>query len=373
MSLPPLDKITGALLVATWASSLLYMAELVEAAYYFRHCENDDWKLKVLVAVSFTIDTISVLCEYISVYLYTIIHAGDPVYLTKQNWAMLLNIFFNVAIAILVQSFLVSRYWRLTHNIAFTVFLFVLVAGAFGTGFSSGITILLFPALKDRRKVVVSGTVAMIAHISADLLIAAALIREFLRMKSSFRHTQSRVLNRLVVMSLQTGSATAAIDVATVTTLLIDDETNIPAGIMYCIGRFYMLSMLLNLNIRTSARPDSTEGISSGLQTPGRPTSLAFAYDGTENLSGIRALPTSTPPPSSRSPAYCRSSYRYSPHSARANRQPEGPRLVGDIQKRYNENQRDMLELTFKSASGDDSFPEEIEIMSRKQSELVVP
>ncbi|KAJ6507071.1 hypothetical protein C8R45DRAFT_1069902 [Mycena sanguinolenta] len=356
MSLPPLDKITGALLVGTWASSLLYMAELVEAAYYFRHCENDDWKLKVLVAVSFTIDTISVLCEYISVYLSTIIHAGDPVYLTKQNWAMLLNIFFNAAIAILVQSFLLSRYWRLTHNITFSVILFVLVAGAFGTGFSSGMIILLFPALKDRRKVVVSGTAAMIAHISADLLIAAALIQEFLRMRSSFRHTQSRmngVLNSLVVLSLQTGSATAAIDVATMTTLLIDDETNIPAGIMYCIGRFYMLSMLLNLNFRTSARPDSTEGISSGLRTTGRPTSLAFAHDGTENLSRIYIRRTALVQIDNRRDQALSATFENGLHLD-------------------NDNQRDMPELIFKSASGDDSFPEEIETMSREQPELVV-
>ncbi|KAJ7812067.1 hypothetical protein B0H14DRAFT_1461819, partial [Mycena olivaceomarginata] len=206
------------------------------------------------------------------------------------------------------------------------------------------------------KKVVVSGIAALITHISADLLIAAALIREFRRMKSSFRHTQSRmnrVLNRLVVRALQTGSATATIEVATVIMLLIDDETNIPAGIMYCIGRFYMLSMLLNLNIRTSARPDSTEGISSGLQTPGEPTSVAFAHGGTETLSSIHFRRTALVQIDNRRDHALSGAFKSGIHLD-------------------NGNQRDMPELTFKSASGDDSFPEEIEMMSRKQSELVV-
>ena len=69
-----------------WAQ-FLYMAELTQARYYFRHFKHDDWKLKVcpidanpfapepslpqqtLVLVAFLIDTASTVGDYACVYL----------------------------------------------------------------------------------------------------------------------------------------------------------------------------------------------------------------------------------------------------------------------------------------------------------------
>ncbi|KAJ7829627.1 hypothetical protein B0H13DRAFT_2372447 [Mycena leptocephala] len=68
-SLPPLDSITGAPLVGTWASSLLYTAEMLQAVYYFRDLKKDNWKLKMIVTVAFVIATVSALGNYAAVYL----------------------------------------------------------------------------------------------------------------------------------------------------------------------------------------------------------------------------------------------------------------------------------------------------------------
>ncbi|KAJ6481949.1 hypothetical protein C8R45DRAFT_315534 [Mycena sanguinolenta] len=191
-----LDAITGALLIGTWASSLLYMAELLQAVYYFRSFKKDSWKLKSYVALVFTIDTISAIGDYACVYLYTITHAGDFVYLTKQNWAVPLYIISTNSVAILVQIFLVFRYWCFTKNTIIVCFMSILIVASFGGGFSSGLIIILFPAFKDRNKVRISGTVFIIAQVSADLVIAGALVRELRRAKSLFkgerrqRHTE---------------------------------------------------------------------------------------------------------------------------------------------------------------------------------------
>ncbi|KAF7344626.1 hypothetical protein MSAN_01944900 [Mycena sanguinolenta] len=211
-ALSRLDAITGALLIGTWASSLLYMAELLQAVKYFRNSKKDDWKLKSYVAVAFAIDTISAVGDYACVYLYTITHAGDPVYLTKQNWGVPLYIISTSCVAILVQSFLAFRYWRFTHNTIVVCFLFILILAAFGGGLWSGLTIVLFPAFKDRNKVRISGTVWIVTQVSADLIIAVAFVREFLMAKSLFKDQQRRinnVLNRLVSHTIQTGTATA--------------------------------------------------------------------------------------------------------------------------------------------------------------------
>ncbi|KAF7349048.1 hypothetical protein MVEN_01426500 [Mycena venus] len=284
-SLPRLDSITGALLVGTWVSSLLYTAEMLQAVYYFRNFKKDDWKVKTFVAVAFVIDTISALGDYAAVYLYTITHAADPVYLSKQNWAVPLYIISTSCVAILVQSFLAFRCWRFTKNPILVVLLTILILAAFGGGFASGLVIVLFPALKDRMKVRVSGQVWIFTQVAADLIIAGALVYEFRKVKSKFlggRRQIHNTLHRLVVLTLQTGLATAVIAVVALIIFLANDETNIPVGIMYSLGRVYVLSMLLNLNIRVSG----SQGLSQG--TSQAPTSVAFAQGtGTSNTDGL--------------------------------------------------------------------------------------
>ncbi|KAJ7786832.1 hypothetical protein B0H14DRAFT_3506300 [Mycena olivaceomarginata] len=77
------------------------------------HFKYDDWKLKTLVSVAILVDTVSVLGDYACVYLYTITHAGDPVYLADQHWPIPLHIITTDVIAVMVQSFLIARYWWL--------------------------------------------------------------------------------------------------------------------------------------------------------------------------------------------------------------------------------------------------------------------
>ncbi|KAJ6481960.1 hypothetical protein C8R45DRAFT_315739 [Mycena sanguinolenta] len=290
-TIPRLDANTGALLIGTWASSLLYMAELLQAVYYFRSFKKDSWKLKSYVALVFTIDTISAIGDYVCVYLYTITHAGDFVYVTKQNWAVPLYIISTNSVAILVQSFLVFRYWCFTKNTIIVCFMSILILASFGGGLSTGLKTALFPAFKDRNKLRIPGTVFIIAQVSADLVIAGALVRELMRAKSLFKGERrvNNMLNSLVSRTIRTGTATAAVAMLAIVLFLIDDQTNIPIGIMFILGRVYVLSMLINLNVRGSGR--SKNSTFRGSQQGG----LAFTHSTTYNISSAQFCHTSEP------------------------------------------------------------------------------
>ncbi|KAJ6481972.1 hypothetical protein C8R45DRAFT_315947 [Mycena sanguinolenta] len=289
-AIPRLDAITGALLIGTWASSLLYMAELLQAVYYFRSFK-DSWKLKSYVALVFTIDTISAIGDYACVYLYTITHADDFVYVTKQNWAVPLYMFCTNFVSFLVQSFLVFRYWCFTKNTIIVCFMSILILTSFGGGLSTGLTTALFPAFKDRNKIQIPGSVFVIAQVSADLVIAGALVRELIRAKSLIKGKRrvNNMLNSLVSRTIRTGTATAAVAMLALVVFLIDDQTNISVGIIYSLGRVYVLSMLINLNVRGSGR--SKNSTFSGGQQGG----LAFAHSTTYNISSAQFCHTSEP------------------------------------------------------------------------------
>ncbi|KAF7359003.1 hypothetical protein MSAN_01241000 [Mycena sanguinolenta] len=234
-TLPRLDAITGAPLIGTWASSLLYMAELHQAIYYFRSFRKENWKLRSYVTAAFTIDTISAVADYACVYLPV------PLYVIST-----------ACVAFLVQSFLAWLHWRFAKNIIIVCFLAILILAAFIAGFSTGLIIILFPAFTDRNKIRLCGTVWIVTQVSADLIIAGALVGELLKAKPLFKGQRrvNNMLNHLVLHTIRTGAATALIAVLSLTTFLIDDETNVSVGILYPLGRVYVLSMLINLNTR---------------------------------------------------------------------------------------------------------------------------
>ncbi|KAJ6478694.1 hypothetical protein DFH09DRAFT_1215263 [Mycena vulgaris] len=258
-SLPELDTTTGILLIATWANSFLYLAELIQARYYFRHFKHDDWKLKALVSVALLLDTVSAVTDYACVYLYTITHAGDPGYLADQHWPIPLFLFTTAVIAILVQSFLVVRYWSFTRNIPVTLLNSFLSIVALGGAFASAVTLAKFPAFKEREKVKIPAMIWLVTEAVADLSIAAALLWELRKVRPAVVDKRS-VLDRLVALTIRTGTATATLAVATFIGYLVKEESTISTGIAYTLGRVYVLSMLANLNIRGSGKSASTAG-----------------------------------------------------------------------------------------------------------------
>ncbi|KAJ7680182.1 hypothetical protein B0H14DRAFT_3177449 [Mycena olivaceomarginata] len=278
-----MDAITGAILIGTWASSLLYTAELYQAVYYYRHFKNDDWRLKTLVWVTVSIDTVGLLNDY----------ACDTAYLAKENWTIPTYAFTTSAVAVGAQSYLVTRYWKFTHKHVITLFLSLLILAGLGGSFTCGVMVSLDSAVKDRVKLKIAAILWLGTEAAADLAIAAALLWEFLRTRPTSAETRNLV-NRLATLTLQTGTATAALAVAALIGYLLSQESNIGIGFAWCLGRTYMLTMLSNLNIRRSTRV-WTPSTSKAATSTTRSTSVVFAQPGTEmdaNLSGHYASRT---------------------------------------------------------------------------------
>ncbi|KAJ6531462.1 hypothetical protein DFH09DRAFT_1183070 [Mycena vulgaris] len=244
-SLPDLNTTTGYNLLGAPSFLFLYMAELIQARYYFRHFKHDDWKLKTLVSVAFLLDTVSTVGNYACTYLVSAHILRDPGYLADQHWPIPLSLLTTAVTAVLVQSFLVVRYWGLTRNIFVTLLIFFLSIVAFGGAFASG-----------REKVKIPGMIWLVTEAVVDLSIAAALLWELRKVRPALADKRS-VLDRLVALTIRTGTATATLAVATVIAYLVKEESTISTGIAFTLGRVYVLSMLANLNIRWSGKSAS--------------------------------------------------------------------------------------------------------------------
>ncbi|KAJ7926884.1 hypothetical protein B0H13DRAFT_1972109 [Mycena leptocephala] len=235
MSLPALDTVTGCLLIGTWASSVLYTFEIIQSLYYFRHFEQDDWKFKTLVTVALLVDTLS--------SSYTITHAGDPEYLDNIHWPIPLYGFTTGVLAVLVQAFLVVRYWRFTHNtlIAFSLSFAIIIS--FGSVFTCSLMLTLYTSLGDRPKFKIPAALWLVTEVAVNAGIASVLLWEFRKAKGILTETRS-VLDRLTTVTIESGAAAATLAGTALISYYIKPESNVYMGFLYPLGRVYVITLV---------------------------------------------------------------------------------------------------------------------------------
>ncbi|KAF8193070.1 hypothetical protein K438DRAFT_2017725 [Mycena galopus ATCC 62051] len=267
MSLPTFDAVNGSFLIGTWARCLLYTFEITQSLYYFRNFEQDDWKHKTLVTLALLVDTLSIVADYICVYLSTVTHAGDLEYLYNGHWPTPLYGFTTGFVAALVQAFLVFRYWRFTKHTLISLFLSFAMLVSFGSVFTCNLMVILYPSLADRQKIKIPVALWLVTGLVVDIGIASVLLWEFRKARGILIETRS-VLDRLTAVTIQSGAAAATLAGGALIAYFINPETNIPAGILCLLGRVYVITLLSNLNIRKSTKSFSTTGTPSGPGTP---------------------------------------------------------------------------------------------------------
>ncbi|KAJ6450248.1 hypothetical protein C8R45DRAFT_1128024 [Mycena sanguinolenta] len=316
MSLPPLDTLTGCLLVGTWASSLLYMFEISQIWYYFQKFRQDDWKLKTLVTTALVVDTLGMVGDSICVYLYTITHAGncqnglpplmaqrmlagDAEYLFSMHWPLPLYVLDTGVLAVMVQAFLVFRYWftsspsvisadRVIPKVSPVQFSGVLTGSLMAT---------LYTSLADRTKFKIPIALWLVTELAVNAGIASVLLWEFRNAQGILTETR-RTLDRLTAITIQSGAAAATIAGAALIAYYIKPESNVAVGVSYPLGRVYVITLLSNLNIRKSTKSfATTTGTSSGPGPTGGerepPTFTSWATDDSCGIHVHRAVDTS--------------------------------------------------------------------------------
>ncbi|KAJ7488432.1 hypothetical protein FB451DRAFT_1227278 [Mycena latifolia] len=280
-----LDIVIGALLVGTWVGSLLYTVQIHQVVYYFGHFKNDNWMLKTLVIFAGIFDATGMIANYAGVYLYAVTHWGDELYLSKQYWPVPLFTICTCIVSSVVQTFLIVRYWLLTKNWFVSGILMLFMLAALAAGLTSGITLAIFTAFKDRAKVKVSATIWFVSEATVDVLIAAALLFKLRKVKTSFKETES-LLNRLTIQTIQTGAGGATLALATLIAYLLNNESNAEIGIAICLGRVNMLTLLFNLNVR-KVRRGGSRTTSSGGNLSTRDERITAARSEAEEYGGI--------------------------------------------------------------------------------------
>ncbi|KAF9222065.1 hypothetical protein BS17DRAFT_784363 [Gyrodon lividus] len=252
-----LDNTFGAFLIGVVISATLYGVTCVQTWYYYGHYPSDPWYIKLLVAVVLASDTCHQALITHSLYIYLIKDFGIFQDLVDLVWSLVIEVLFNGFTALMVQSFLAMRVYRLSNkSLLATGSVMLLVIGEFVLVLvyvAKAIHIQTFAALTELEAL--SKAINGVA-VAGDVLIAVLLCSLLQRSRTGFRRSDT-MINKLILFSINTGLLTSVCAIASLVSISVWPDTFIYIAFYFSLGRLYCNSLLATLNARKGIRNDS--------------------------------------------------------------------------------------------------------------------
>ncbi|EIW80838.1 hypothetical protein CONPUDRAFT_73858 [Coniophora puteana RWD-64-598 SS2] len=232
--------------------SLVYLS--METWFYFTNYAKDGWPMKLLV--------VAVLCSD-TVHQALITHTADKacvviLLITEKKFV---EVLFNGLTALMVQSFLAWRIWKLSNGCIWrTGSVMVLVVGEFvcvAIYVAKAINFETFAQLMALKSL--SMTVNAVAA-AGDILITACLCHLLHGVRASFLRSEN-LINKLIIFTINTGLLTSFCAIASLLSIAAAPDTFIYIAFYFCLGRLYCNSLLATLNVRRFRRENAWEDI----------------------------------------------------------------------------------------------------------------
>ncbi|KAJ7132258.1 hypothetical protein C8R44DRAFT_871237 [Mycena epipterygia] len=264
-----LDRTLGVGFIGVVVAAGLHGVSCVQAWWYYTH-QNDRWPLKLLVGAVMLFDTVHQALISHTVYTYLITNYNNAAELTQIVWSLLVEVLFNGLTALLVQSFLTVRLWRLSNgNVWLTSIASILVLAEFGCVLayvSMSLRLQTFAELEELKYL--SITVNALAAVG-DAFIAAMLCLLLNSSRTGFPRSDT-MIKKLVRFAISTGLFTTLCAIASLTSIMAAGQTFIYILFFFCMGRLYANSLLATLNAR-----DMIRGAADGVHTTSENLSLS--------------------------------------------------------------------------------------------------
>ncbi|KAF7378040.1 hypothetical protein MSAN_00227900 [Mycena sanguinolenta] len=254
-----LDASFGTILIGTWAQSLVVGVSFAQAAHYFSNFPNDSWSRKALVIAASLFTLVALVGAYADAYVPLVILWGNPAAFKTETWGVPVYTIFNSLVGTICNSYLITRFYSLSKNIYVAAILYGIVLAALVLAF---ISTLLYPGLENITKAERLALIWAIFSATSDISIALALVVTLSRMKTTVKTTK-RVIHRVMITAIQSGCTTSVVAFAGMMAIIFNGHSNIPTAFFLLLGSLYLLTLLLDFNMRQRGRSGSRNWSSS--------------------------------------------------------------------------------------------------------------
>ncbi|KAH9851735.1 hypothetical protein C2E23DRAFT_828947 [Lenzites betulinus] len=247
----------GVMLLSTIIVAALYGITVLQTIYYYGRFPKDSWVLKTTVAVVWLLDTATIVLDSHAVYYYLIDNFNNPGAMATEVWSAQVEVLVTYTVVVIVQLFFVHRIFQLRPYAWYIPLAMGVVALA-----SYGLVVVIVarvfktPAWQDTDTVsindplIANWALGMVVDIAITVVLCWYLSAE----KVYVRHKTHRLINKIIVFSINRGAIAAVVQIFTFLTKLIVPQNLVWLAFHNALSKVYANSMLATLNSRTALR-----------------------------------------------------------------------------------------------------------------------
>ncbi|KAI0360859.1 hypothetical protein OH77DRAFT_1517261 [Trametes cingulata] len=262
----------GAMLISTIVVSALYGITSLQTLYYYEMFPNDSRTMKAAVLAIWVLDTVTIALDSHAVYYYLISNYNNPAVLAQQVWSLPVEVLITYTVVLIVQMFFLLRIYQLRRYAWYIpAILGVVAIAAYGIVIAVVVEIFKASSKSDANTTVVNDpltanwALGMVVDIGITLILCWYLWSE----KSYVRQNTHRVINRIIVFSVNRGAIAAVVQILTLLLRFVAPQNFAWLAFHNALSKVYANSMLATLNSRIALRGMMTDGqLDNTLLTP---------------------------------------------------------------------------------------------------------
>jgi hypothetical protein len=248
MVLFPAEIAQGPMFIGVVLNICLYGIMITQTFLYFTNFYNDKLWMKCFVVLLFVADTVNSVFDIIYLYNTLIVHFDDLSALGSANWVFATDPALTGLIAMLVQLFFAWRVKILTgNNWIVTTIVTLAISGGLG-GLATAVAVGIIPQFINFQKFRVVVIIWLAAECVSDFIITTSLVWHLRKHKTGFKETDTLV-NRLIIMTVQTGMVTSLCAIVDLI-LYLCDPTGLHLLFNMPLSKLYTNSLMSSLNTR---------------------------------------------------------------------------------------------------------------------------
>ncbi|KAI0632300.1 hypothetical protein C8Q77DRAFT_1158940 [Trametes polyzona] len=247
MGMPGFGESFGVMLLSTIIAAALYGITTLQTIFYYDRFPKDSWLLKTSVAAVWVLDTVTIVLDSHAIYYYLIVNYNNPPALLVQVWSAQVEILVTYTVVAIVQFFFIFRIYQLrpymwyiplvlgTIALASYAIVVVIVARVFE---DSAWDHVQSPAIND--PLIANWVLGMVVDFSITAVLCWYLWAE----KVYVRRKTHRLLNRIIIFSINRGAIAAVVQVLTFLTKLISAQNLVWLAFHNALSKVYANAML---------------------------------------------------------------------------------------------------------------------------------
>jgi len=252
------DLFFGPMLIGVLLNTLLYGALITQMLAYYQRFTNDSPYTRYLILYLFVVETANLVIECGIIYEPLIIRNGTTAAFTVAPKLLPGDSIIISIVSAPIQLFAAWRISVITGSFILPGIIAFLSIGSFAAGINMSVRVFLTPEFKDFGSFVPVATVWLSLSAVCDVVIAVGMSYALYMRKTGFSTVDGQI-NRIIRLTLETGSLTAIAALADVTFFLVFPHTSMNFIVDFPLSALYTCSALAMLNSRGREKSAESE------------------------------------------------------------------------------------------------------------------